>query len=482
MRALSPSSRFRCVSILLLASMCLAPSSLGCAKENNVTTNNNNTYNTTNNISQVLGAQGGFVENVPVGGRLDLPPGALTQDITLKIGELSDPAQLPLPAGMIAVSKIISFEPHGQTFSTDIKLSVSHTAGARQDVTLLRAEPKGAWAPASHTELTSALIQRSTSTLSFYVAVVPAQAVGKGGAGGAGSAGGASGKAGAATAGGSNSGGGAVAPNCESCAEEHCAAERADCIGDVACTECFDLGITPAGCESSPMFQALRACLCNQPCGTDCSTISCSGSGQGGAGGGTPTSSCEACLQKDCATEVGACNDQPACDVCLSGSGPPNACDLAGPVGDAVRDCGCGTCAVQCKELCADGGGGSSGGGGSAGAGGSASGPECTTPSTCPGTDGDCQTRTCVAQKCGFSFTSAGAVLPQQEAGDCKTKICDGSGGISLMNNDSDPPMGGSPCITNECKGGTPSSTPKPPGTDCGSGMKCDAAGECLPG
>jgi hypothetical protein len=81
--------------LCLLAGFAATP---GCGEENNVTTNNSNTYDTMNNVTQVLGAQGG-VENVLVGSRVDLPPGALTEEVSLVVAELADPSGLPLPAG-----------------------------------------------------------------------------------------------------------------------------------------------------------------------------------------------------------------------------------------------------------------------------------------------------------------------------------------------------------------------------------------------
>jgi hypothetical protein len=199
----------RLAVLCLLAGFAATPGTTGCGKENNVTTNNSNTYNTTNNVTQVLGAQGGFVENVPVGGRVDLPPGALTEEVSLVVAELADPSGLPLPAGFVAVSKLVVFEPAAQTFATEVTLSIAHTAGPRPDVRLLRADPGGAWAEVSVKELTATRVIRSSSVLGLFVAVVPEGAAPAGGSGGGGGGGAGGGGAGATGVGGAGESGAA---------------------------------------------------------------------------------------------------------------------------------------------------------------------------------------------------------------------------------------------------------------------------------
>src|SRR5262249_964682 len=68
----------------------------------------------------------------------------------------------------------------------------------------------------------------------------------------------------------------------------------------------------------------------------------------------------------------------------------------------------------------------SSGTGGSGGSGGS-----CKDASTCPGTDTDCQTRTCTAGHCGFDNAPAGPAA-KQTPGDCKKSVCDGMGMLTV--------------------------------------------------
>jgi hypothetical protein len=269
--------------LCLLAGFAATPGTTGCGKENNVTTNNSNTYNTTNNVTQVLGAQGGFVENVPVGGRVDLPPGALTEEVSLVVAELADPSGLPLPAGFVAVSKLVVFEPAAQTFATEVTLSIAHTAGPRPDVRLLRADPGGAWAEVSVKELTATRVIRSSSVLGLFVAVVPEGAAPAGGSGGGGGAGGDGGKSGSAGAGGAAGGGaggaGAGAGGAtvceptlgEPCCEGSCGTTKGmvctqqACLCDLDTTDCD--GEPGNGCEANVLSDAKNCGACGHDCG-----------------------------------------------------------------------------------------------------------------------------------------------------------------------------------------------------------------------
>src|SRR6185369_3375238 len=76
----------------------------------------------------------------------------------------------------------------------------------------------------------------------------------------------------------------------------------------------------------------------------------------------------------------------------------------------------------------------STGGSGGAGGGG------CATAADCPGMDTDCQTRTCTAGVCGLSFVPKDTPVFQQTPGDCHSSVCDGSGGVSLIVDDTDVP------------------------------------------
>ncbi len=107
---------------------------------------------------------------------------------------------------------------------------------------------------------------------------------------------------------------------------------------------------------------------------------------------------------------------------------------------------------------------------------------ECTTAATCPGSDTECQTRTCNAGKCGTNFAGNGKAVSSQTPNDCKENRCDGAGHIVSANDDTDaPPDDGNQC-TLACSGGTPNS-PASPGTPCsqGGGTTCDGAGACVP-
>jgi hypothetical protein len=108
----------------------------------------------------------------------------------------------------------------------------------------------------------------------------------------------------------------------------------------------------------------------------------------------------------------------------------------------------------------------------------------CNDPSDCQGTNDFCKTKTCVSNICGFSFTNANTPLPaaDQDAGDCATKVCSGSGAITSIAAGTDLPVDGNACTLDQCAGGTtPQNPPTAPGSACSSGGSvCNGSGACV--
>ncbi|MFT3775659.1 MAG: lamin tail domain-containing protein [Minicystis sp.] len=106
----------------------------------------------------------------------------------------------------------------------------------------------------------------------------------------------------------------------------------------------------------------------------------------------------------------------------------------------------------------------------------------CNTAAQCPGSDTECQTRTCNAGTCGFSFASAGTLTSGQTAGDCKKIVCDGSGGTGFLADPTDVQDDGNECTADTCNAGNPVHTPVAPGAACGPGgsLVCDGSGSCV--
>ncbi|MCK6593226.1 MAG: hypothetical protein L6Q76_37190, partial [Polyangiaceae bacterium] len=98
--------------------------------------------------------------------------------------------------------------------------------------------------------------------------------------------------------------------------------------------------------------------------------------------------------------------------------------------------------------------GGMDGTGGMGGMGGTG---ECAAPEDCPGTDTDCQTRTCVESKCGFEYAPSGTATSDQTPGDCLTSVCDGMGATTSENADADILDDQNPCTEDTCDAGQPS-------------------------
>ena len=222
------------------------------------------------------------------------------------------------------------------------------------------------------------------------------------------------------------------------------------CDGKGACVGC----VTPSQCPGTDTACDTRTCT-SGTCGHSFTT----------QGTPTPTQTAGDCHVSQC---DGACNivsaidngdvpvDGKQCtgDVCTAGvpSNPPLASGTAcNQTGGSVCN-GAGTCV------------------------------QCVVPTTCSGTDTDCQTRTCQNNTCGVSFAPAGTATSSQTAGDCKKNVCNGSGSVTSANDDADVPVDGNQCTSDVCTAGVPSNPPLPTGTGCnqGGGSVCSAGGLCV--
>ncbi|MEZ4307779.1 MAG: lamin tail domain-containing protein [Polyangiaceae bacterium] len=300
------------------------------------------------------------------------------------------------------------------------------------------------------------------------------------------------------------------------CTDDVCTAGVPSNPPSAANTVCTQNG--GAFCDGA---SACVACNMASQCpGTDddCQTRTCAGNtcGFNFASNGTPTSSQTTgdCKQNVCdgsggVTTVNFDTDLPVdgneCtgDVCTSGvpSNPglplgttcsqnggevcngSGTCVAAG-CSDGVQngdetdiDCG-GSCVTKCTngQMC---------GGGADCASGICSGGvcvECAAPTDCPGTDNDCQTRTCNSNTCGFSFAGAGTPTSMQTTGDCKQNQCNGSGGIASVADDADLPVDGNDCTDDVCTAGVPSNPAFTAGASCSSngGSVCNGTGTCV--
>lgn len=171
------------------------------------------------------------------------------------------------------------------------------------------------------------------------------------------------------------------------------------------------------------------------------------------------------CLQNQCDgagtivsaplnTDLPVDGDQCTADVCTSGtpSNPPAAINTAcNQNGGAFCD-GAGACVA------------------------------CTAASQCPGMDTECQTRTCTAGACGFSFAASGTVVAAQTAADCQVNQCNGAGAIVSVADNADLPNDNIQCTSDTCVAGVPSFTPLAVDAACtqNGGSFCNGAGACV--
>jgi hypothetical protein len=210
--------------------------------------------------------------------------------------------------------------------------------------------------------------------------------------------------------------------------------QASDCTGQD--TACQTRTCTAGQCGVS-YFPALTA-LPNQTAG-DCHTNECDGFG-------APVS---VVTNSDVPDDNNACTS----DVCSAGtpSHAPQAVDFACSQGGAYCD-GAGTCVA------------------------------CNTASQCPGSDTECQQRTCTTHVCGLAALPAGTVLASQVTGDCQQRQCTSAATVTTVAFDADVPVDNNPCTGDVCASGVPSNPPSPAGTTCnqGSGLVCDGASACV--
>ena len=107
---------------------------------------------------------------------------------------------------------------------------------------------------------------------------------------------------------------------------------------------------------------------------------------------------------------------------------------------------------------------------------------QCNSATECPGSDGECRQRTCLAYTCGFSYAPAGTVTAAQTAGDCQRRVCDGAGNIASIADNSDVPVDGNQCTNDVCNTGVPSNPASPVNTPCAQngGNVCNGFGACV--
>lgn len=104
----------------------------------------------------------------------------------------------------------------------------------------------------------------------------------------------------------------------------------------------------------------------------------------------------------------------------------------------------------------------------------------CQSDAEC-GIDNACATYHCQNGACSADYVPLGAGDPGgQVAGDCKTYVCDGSGGVTSVPDDADLIDDANPCTIDACAGGVLSHTPTP-GAGCGPTMVCNGS-SCMPG
>ncbi|MFO0759671.1 MAG: plastocyanin/azurin family copper-binding protein [Byssovorax sp.] len=104
----------------------------------------------------------------------------------------------------------------------------------------------------------------------------------------------------------------------------------------------------------------------------------------------------------------------------------------------------------------------------------------------CPATGSECVKAICTEDEtCGTENVAKDTPLAGQTTGDCKTAICDGSGGLGSKDDDNDIKDDSNPCTNDSCSMGSEVHAPSSAGTACtdatsANAKLCDGAGKCV--
>nr|HEX4315788.1 hypothetical protein [Kofleriaceae bacterium] len=226
------------------------------------------------------------------------------------------------------------------------------------------------------------------------------------------------------------------------------------------------VALVVAGCGDNLATTAPTGCTVDADCpaSTACATASCSA----GTCITTPAAAGTAVTQQ----VIGDCQ-QAQCDGDGNIVSVPDNTDVPAAVACRIESCDSGSAHHEpAPEGTACGSGLECDGGGDC--------VHCTLPNECPGSDTDCQARTCLEGVCGFDNQPAGIVAAHQVAGDCHKSVCDGSGNILSNVDNTDVPNDHDACTGDVCTSGVPSNPDLGSGTACGSGLQCDGSGDCV--
>lgn len=106
----------------------------------------------------------------------------------------------------------------------------------------------------------------------------------------------------------------------------------------------------------------------------------------------------------------------------------------------------------------------------------------CTGPGDCPGTETDCQARSCTGTVCGFIYKPQGTAVTMQTPNDCKQNVCNGAGAVSVTFDNTDLQDDGNVCTLDGCSGGSPTHANLAAGAPCNDPTKpvCNGGGACV--
>lgn len=122
-----------------------------------------------------LGPDGGTVTG-PNGAEAIVPAGALSSEVTIAIASPGVGAPAFPPPGVTAVGSVYEFTPHGQAFSSPVKVRIPFDASlvpADETPRLYHAEPGGSFSEVSGATVSGSFLEAEVGAFSYFAPGVP---------------------------------------------------------------------------------------------------------------------------------------------------------------------------------------------------------------------------------------------------------------------------------------------------------------------
>lgn len=121
----------------------------------------------------LISPSGGLVQG-PLGAELDVPEGAVAQEMTIVIQEALE--RFPDPMNLEIQSPVFAFMPHGMTFTQPVKVRLPLPSGNAEDFAMVTSQPDGGWVHVHPARAVDGYLEVEVTHFSFY-AIIPSSSL-----------------------------------------------------------------------------------------------------------------------------------------------------------------------------------------------------------------------------------------------------------------------------------------------------------------